>query len=80
MKGNRIKYYRIMSGLRCIYGGKTWTEADKQCAQNSEIKFLQSVVGCKRLDKKLNSDIKKRFYICNLNEKVTDNRNNKWKT
>lgn len=61
-------------------GTETWTQKlINNMLRSSEIRYLRSVAGYKRLNKKRNTDIKEELEVSNLNEGVAEQRN-KWKT
>jgi hypothetical protein len=54
-----------------LYGSECWTLAKQQLQQikSSEMRFLRSVSGYRRTDKKRNKDIRQNIKLFNLEEK-----------
>jgi hypothetical protein len=61
-----------------LYGSECWTLTKQQLEQTepSEMRFLRSVAGYRRTDKKRNTDIRQNLKIFNLGQKIREYQQN----
>jgi hypothetical protein len=59
-----------------LYGSEYWTLTKQQLQETeySEMRFLRSVAGYRRIDKKRNTDIRQNLKIFSLGEKIRNRR------
>ena len=75
------KFYKVMSVPTITYGSEVWTmnKKDKTRIQSAEMRFLRSVGGYRREDRKRNVDIRQELNINELNTTIHNYRD-KWKS
>jgi hypothetical protein len=69
-----LKFYKVLAVPSVLYDRECWTLTKQQLQQteSSEMRFLRSVAGYRRMDKERNTDIKQELNIFNLGEKVKE--------
>jgi hypothetical protein len=73
-----LKFYKVLAVPAVLYGSECWTLTKQQLQQveSSEMRFLRSVAGYRRIDKKRNTDIRQNLKIFNLWEKIKEYQQN----
>jgi hypothetical protein len=73
-----LKLYKILAVTALLYGSECWTSTKQQLQQikSSEMRFLMSVEGYRRVDKKGNTDIRQNYKIFSLGEKIREYQQN----
>ena len=79
-KETKLKFYKVMATPTFLYRSESWiNNTSERCKiQASEMKFLQSIKKCTRLDHLTNDSIRSDLKIYNINLKIIDYQY-KWK-
>jgi hypothetical protein len=69
-----LKFYKVLAVPVLLYGSECWTLTKQQLQQieSPEMRFLRSVAGYRRTDKKRNTDIRQKLKIFNLRQKIRE--------
>jgi hypothetical protein len=72
------KFYKVLAVAALLHGSECWTLTEQQLQQteSSEMRFLGSVAGYRRTDKKRNTDIIQNLKIFSLEEKIREYQQN----
>jgi hypothetical protein len=78
-KTNQITFYKVMALPVQLYGSETWTIKTKDMSkiQATEMRYVNSVKGCTKLDHITNEDIRKELDIDSTQYKI-ENYRKKW--
>jgi hypothetical protein len=73
-----LKFYKILALPSLLHGTEccTLTKRQLQEDKSSEMRFLRSVAGYTRIDKKINTDIRQILKIFNIGEKIKEYQQN----
>jgi hypothetical protein len=73
-----LKFYKALAAPAVFYGSECWTLTKQQLQQIefSEIRFLRSMAGYRRRDKKRNTDFRQHVKVFSPGEKVNEYQHN----
>jgi hypothetical protein len=69
-----LKFDKVLSVPALLHGSECWTLTRQQLQQieSSEMRFMRSVAGYRRIDKKRDTDIRQHLKIFNLGKKIRE--------
>jgi hypothetical protein len=73
-----LKFYKVLALPALLHGSEYCTLTKQQLQENksSEMRFLRSVAGYRRIDKKINTDIRQNLKIFNIGGKIKEYQHN----